>query len=119
MLSGTFFFLSDEIIVQTRQVANIMSVISDLGGMIESLILCLSLFFLKYNDLKFLTKSIRSVYLDSDKKGVAKPFKMSWFDLVRSRIQCLKNTKPNIRTAEILIKEDLNLLRMVQQIKKL
>jgi uncharacterized membrane protein len=67
MIFGSYFFLSDETILHTMKVYDILSILSDFGGIVEIFMFIFSTICMSYNTQGLLIKSIRAVYFDKEK----------------------------------------------------
>ena len=76
VLSGTFFFLSENEFTHSRSVVTITEVFAELGGFADFVIIILGMILIPFNELQLQTKAIRNIYFrvknfedeDKDKK---------------------------------------------------
>lgn len=65
-LWGAFFFLSDDIMIHSKSDYSLFSLIGDMGGYFEILYGLFVLLTFKYNDITFVNKAMRAVYMKSE-----------------------------------------------------
>lgn len=82
---GSYFFLSDEMVIQTRSVKTVISALSDLGGSIEIFMIGFLLIGHWYNDFSVMIKSIRAIYFEGDEPDQTKlrPLKLRSSSLLK------------------------------------
>jgi hypothetical protein len=97
MIFGSYFFLSDETILHTMKAYDVLSILSDFGGIVEIFIFIFSTFCFRYNAQNLLIKSIRAVYFEKEKNKRSekfnghnlKPIKLSFRQTVLWRLKKL------------------------------
>lgn len=62
IMSGDYFFVSDQVVKHQRSVYGIIEVFSDFGGINEIFTIVFVLVCTAFNDRKFVSKAIRSLY---------------------------------------------------------
>lgn len=108
-------------VVHGRSVKTFLNILADLGGTIEILIVVFSFICRYYNDMSFLTKLIRAIYFETtDLNSKPKPLKLKIWAIVRARMCCRRNQATKLYVKGVKnIKSDLNLINMIQSMKKL
>lgn len=120
---GSYFFLSDELVKQGRHAQTWLDIASDMGGLIEVFFTILFLLNAFYNETLLFNKFIRTLYFDLDPLKNVVPFKFKTKDSLIAKL-CSKAMKLNDKQelylkGEAKLKEDLNLLMIIQTLYKL
>jgi hypothetical protein len=136
MLFGSYFFLSDETLLHTRKAYDLLSVLSDFGGILEIFMFIFFAVWNKYNEQGLLIKSIRAVYFETEVDQDShphnghdlKPIKLRILDsfsrLLKRLCCCVKkqedsHTEALYTKAKYRIRQDLNMFRIIQAIHKI
>lgn len=133
ILYGSYFFVGDEISLQSVSVYGWMQILGDFGGTLEITIFVFIILCTSYNATMINAKAIRALYYDSPHPGedgvqseFGKAIKFRFLDkFTRLRNFSFCGKKAENHNHELYdkgkkrMKEDLNLFRIVQQIYKL
>jgi len=66
LLFGSYFFMSEEGVIHSRTVENLMQVIGDFGGVLEVVLFAFVFTVTMVNEKQMLAKSIRAIYFQND-----------------------------------------------------
>lgn len=116
--------MSDDIKFHSRTKYGLSDLLSDIGGLYEVLYIFILAILTPINNIKFLNKAIRAVYISEQHQesdlntSVLKPVKFnmkhSLFQRIFSFCKIDKhNEKDLYKQGELKLKNDLNLLRMI------
>ena len=127
IIYGTYFFMSNDIAYQSRTVYNLLTVISDFGGIMEILTFVFMVSCTAFNDQQLVAKSIRSLFFQKNSRDANSKFLPIKFKLADKfqDLCCVKwRRKPSdsqiiFTKGSLRIREEFNIFMIVQSIQKL
>lgn len=122
-LWGSYFFVSDIIRTHSRYDFSLIDFFCQLGGLIQFLFITFFILPNWLNTLKLENKAMNQLYIEEESgSGVVKSVNMSLGEAFLHRCSCLKRhiqSSHRIKEGLARMKEDLNLIRIVQDLYKL
>lgn len=59
---GSFYFLSENMLIHTRETVTIVGFLAEVGGLFYVIMIVFSFFVIPFNEFKLQTKSVKNMY---------------------------------------------------------